>query len=336
MDLGHATAGTGTTTGTDPATGAATDAGTAAPQAATTPITDTGAREAIARLARNASIETSTRNVADVGGYARMLPPGSDVYVTFLPGTPYHHILSTATRLRQVGLNPVPHLAARRFASAAAVADFLGRLRDEAGVARVLLVAGDSDAAAGPFHSTLQVLETGVFQDCGIRSIGVAGYPEGHRRISQRALDDALDRKIRYAEAHGLGLFVVSQFCFEAQRVLGWLALLRARGVTLPVRIGVAGPASVRTLLAYALRCGIGASMKALGSQPVSLNRMLARHGPDDLVRAIAPQADALGAAGLHLFAFGNFADSAQWIREAAAGRLGAEAGGTRSEAVRG
>ena len=298
----------------DASTGTATATGT------TTARADAGLREAVVRLARGASIETSTRNIADVGGYARMLAPGTDVHVTFLPGTPYHHVLSTATRLRQVGLNPVPHLAARRFASAAAVADFAARLRDEAGVTRVLLIAGDSDTGAGPFDSSLQVLETGVFEACGIRSIGVAGYPEGHRRIAQQALDDALGRKIRYAEAHGIELFVVSQFCFEPQRVLDWLERLRARGVTLPVRVGVAGPATVRTLLAYAVRCGIGASMKALGSQPVSLNRMLARHGPDDLARALAPQAAGLGVSGLHLFAFGNFADSAQWIRDTSAG----------------
>ena len=277
---------------------------------------------AIVRLARNASIETSTHNVADVAGYAQVLAPGTDVYVTFLPGTPYHHILSTAARLRQVGLNPVPHLAARRFASAAAVADFVARLRDEAGVGRVLLVAGDSDAAAGPFSSSLQVLETGVFQACGVRSVGVAGYPEGHPRIAQPVLDDALDRKIRYAEAHGIELFVVSQFCFDGQLVLDWLDRLRNRGVTLPVRVGAAGPATVRTLLAYAVRCGIGASMKALGSRPVSLTRMLARQGPERLARTIAPRAAELGVAGMHLFAFGNFADSAQWIRDVAAGRF--------------
>lgn len=297
--------------------------GPAGPAAVGSVAPGAGLRQAIVDLARGASIETSTRNVADVAGYAQMLPPGTDVHVTFLPGTPYHHVLSTATRLRQVGLNPVPHLAARRFASAAAVADFAARLRDEAGVTRVLLIAGDSDAAAGPFDSSLQVLETGVFEACGIRSIGVAGYPEGHRRISQQRLDEALEGKIRYAAAHGIDLFVVTQFCFEPQRVLDWLARLRARGVTLPVRIGVAGPATVRTLLAYALRCGIGASMKALGSQPVSLNRMLARHGPEDLARVIAPLATSLGVSGLHLFAFGRFDDSAKWIRDAAAGRFG-------------
>lgn len=284
---------------------------------------EAGLGEAIARLARDASIETSTRNVADVGGYAPLLAPGTDVHVTFLPGTPYHHILSVATRLRQVGLNPVPHLAARRFASAAAVADFAARLRDEAGVTRVLLIAGDSASTAGPFSSSLEVLETGVFESCGIRSIGIAGYPEGHPRISPQALDDALERKIRYAAEHGIEPFVVTQFCFDARAVLDWVRRQRDRGVTLPVRVGVAGPATMRTLLFYAVRCGIGASMKALGSMPVSLTGLLARQGPERLVRGIAPHAAGLGITGLHLFPFGGFADSARWIADAAAGRFG-------------
>jgi methylenetetrahydrofolate reductase (NADPH) len=104
--------------------------------------------------------------------------------------------------------------------------------------------------------------------------------------------------------------------------VLDWLDRLRNRGVTLPVRVGAAGPATVRTLLAYAVRCGIGASMKALGTRPVSLTRMLARQGPERLARTLAPRAAELGVAGMHLFAFGNFADSAQWIRDVASGRF--------------
>ncbi|RPH61727.1 MAG: metFprotein [Burkholderiales bacterium] len=293
---------------------------------------DTDFGRAIAQLARNASIETSTRNLADVAGYAPLLAPGTDVYVTFLPGTPYHHILSVATRLRQAGLNPVPHLAARRFASAAAVADFAARLRDEAGVTRVLLIAGDSQTACGPFGSSLEVLETGVFQSCGIRSIGIAGYPEGHPGIPQQALDDALERKIRYAGTHGLELFIVSQFCFDGQRVLDWVTRLRERGVSLPVRVGVAGPATVRTLLSYSIRCGIGASMKALGSRPVSLTRLLARHGPEQLASTVARPAAALGIAGLHLFPFGGFAESARWIADVAAGRFGLDERGKTIE----
>ena len=88
---------------------------------------------AIVRLARGASIETSTRNLAEIDGYATWLPAGSDVFAAWLPGTPYHHLVSVAKRLRQAGLNPVPHIAARRLANEDAAREFLALLRDEAG-----------------------------------------------------------------------------------------------------------------------------------------------------------------------------------------------------------
>ena len=132
-------------------------------------------RESIVRLARAASIETSTRNLADIDGYAARLPPGADVFAAWLPGTPYHPLASVAKRLRQAGLNPVPHIAARRFASAEAAREFLALLRDEAQVTRALLVAGDSRVPVWPFDSSFALLETGLLEAYGIRSIGIAG-----------------------------------------------------------------------------------------------------------------------------------------------------------------
>jgi len=281
--------------------------------------------ESIARFALGASIETSTKNHIQIDSYASMLPAATDVYVTFLPGTPYHHIVIIARRLRQIGMNPVPHIAARRLVNATVAAEFLARLRDEAGVTRALIIAGDSHAAVGPYTSSLALLESGLLQVHGIRSIGIAGYPEGHGKISAQALLDALDRKIAYASAHGIEMFIVSQFCFDGKVVLNWLASLRARGVTLPVRIGLAGPATVRTLLNYGTRCGIGDSLRAFGPQPISLTRMPMRHGPEKVVRTIAQCAAQLGIAGLHFFPFGGLAESAHWIRNVSAGhfRLG-------------
>lgn len=282
-----------------------------------------GENAAIARLARAASIEASTKNVAEIGAYATWLAPGTEVYVPCLPATPYHHILSVAKRLREIGMNPVPHIAARRLATVAAAGECMTRLREEAGVKRVLLIAGDNEAAAGPFASSVAVLETGLLQSCGITSVGVAGYPEGHPRIATEALGEALQRKLNYAATHGLELFMVSQFCFDGERVLEWLEALRARGVTLPVRVGVAGPTSIRTLLNYGIRCGIGHSLRALvGAQPVSMPRLLASRGPETVVRRIAPEAARLGIAGLHVFPFGGFVRSARWMRDVAAGRF--------------
>jgi methylenetetrahydrofolate reductase (NADPH) len=307
---------------------------------ASIPPAQAGLSESIAGLALRASIETSTRNLVEIEGYASLLPAATDVYVSCLPDTPYQHILSIAKCLRQVGMNPVPHIAARRLANAAAAKEFLARLRDEAGVTRVLVIAGDSQAAVGPYISSLAVFETGLLQEHGIRSVGVAGYPAGHGKIDAQVLMDALDGKIEYARSHGIDLFVVSQFCFDGSVVLDWLAKLRARGVTLPVRVGVAGPATVRTLINYGMRCGIGDSLRAFGSQPESMTRLLLRHGPETVVRTIAQSAAGLGITGLHVFPFGGFAASARWIERVAAGRFrltGSDRGftldsGTRAE----
>jgi methylenetetrahydrofolate reductase (NADPH) len=283
---------------------------------------DAALHATIARLARAASIETSTRNLAEIDGYADRLPRGTDVFAASLPGTPYHHLVSVAKRLRLAGFNPVPHIAARRLANTEAAREFLALLRDEAGVTRALLIAGDSRVAVGPFESSLALLETGLLETHGIRSIGIAGYPEGHPRIGAPALEAARDRKLDYARAHGIEMFVVSQFCFEAGAIIDWLERLRVRWPAVPVRVGVPGIASIRTLLNYARRCGIGNSVRALGSDPISLPRLLTQQGPEKLVRRIAAADAGATAAGLHCFPFGGFAPSARWLQAVAAGRF--------------
>jgi methylenetetrahydrofolate reductase (NADPH) len=276
---------------------------------------------AIATLARTASIETAARNLAEIDTYASLVPAGTDVYVAALPGMPYHHVASTARRLRQVGMNPVPHVTPRLLASRAAAEDFLGRLRDDAGVTRALLVAGDGEPV-GPYESSAQFLATGLLEAHGIRSVGIGGYPEGHPRVPEAALAVALDRKIEEAARRGIALFVVTQFCFEGEVVLDWLARLRARGLTLPVRVGVAGPASIRALLNYGRRCGIGNSLRAVRSHALSLPHLLVEHGPDKVGRRIGEGGATLGGAGLHCFSFGGFARSARWLAAVAAGRF--------------
>jgi methylenetetrahydrofolate reductase (NADPH) len=268
---------------------------------------------AVATLARTASIETSARNLAEIDTYAALVPAGTDVYVAWLPRMPYHHVASAARRVRQVGLNPVPHVTPRQLASREAAEDFLARLRDDAGATRVLLVAGDGEPV-GPYESSAQFLASGLLEAHGIRSVGVAGYPEGHPRIPEAAIAAALERKIGEATRRELELFVVTQFCFDGEVVLDWLARLRGRGVAAPVRVGVAGPASVRALLGYAARCGIGESIRAVRARAISLPHLLDEHAPDRVVRRLAEGAAGLGIAGLHCFPFGGFARSARWL----------------------
>jgi len=285
-------------------------------------------------LARCASIETSARNVVEIDAYPTLLPAGTDVYAAWIPGSPYHHIVSIAKRLRQVGMNPVPHIAARQLTDRATATEYISRLRGEAGVTRVLIVGGDTDAPAGAYDSSAALLETGLLQANGIRSVGIAGYPEGHPKIPEASLAAAQERKIDYARMHGLEMFMMTQFCFDGQAVVEWLTRLRARGVGLPVRVGVAGPATIRTLLNYGQRCGVGNSIRALKSQATSLTRLVGQQGPDAVVDRIAASAAGLNVAGLHLFPFGGFAQSAKWM-DNAAGRqfgLGVRAAGAGSD----
>jgi methylenetetrahydrofolate reductase (NADPH) len=299
---------------------AAADSTPAAPTV-TPPTSAEAMRDGIRALAAGASLETSAKQPGDLDAFAPLLRDGMDVYVAWIPGRPLVERVAVAARLRRLGVNPVPHLAAREIPSEAALRELLGRLRQEAGVERVLAIAGDT-ATAGPFPSSLALLETGLLEEHGIRRVDVAAYPEGHPKISAADLVAALDAKESYAARHGLHLTLITQFCFDAATIAQWLGALRARGVTLPVCVGLAGPATVRTLLAYASRCGIGASARALGTRTASVGRLLTERGPEAVVRGLVEQGIAHDVAGVHLFSFGGERLTARWLSAVADGRF--------------
>ncbi|MGH7097855.1 MAG: hypothetical protein ACREE4_09395 [Stellaceae bacterium] len=225
--------------------------------------------------------------------------------------------ISACRRLARAGFVPVPHLAARRLASFTQASDFLRRTRAEAAVASVLVIAGDLDRPAGPFCDSLDLLDSGVIERHGIGHILVAGYPEGHPRIGPAALDDALAKKRALARARGFDLTLVTQFGFEPAPIRRWLADLPARDLVCPVRIGVAGPASVATLAKFAVRCGVGASLRALVRGQAAFARVLAEATPDALLAALfAEPLPGAPLAGLHIFTFGGVRQTAAWLAD--------------------
>ncbi|MGH7053075.1 MAG: hypothetical protein ACREFA_04560 [Stellaceae bacterium] len=225
--------------------------------------------------------------------------------------------ISACRRLARAGFVPVPHLAARRLASFTQASDFLRRARAEAAVASVLVIAGDLDRPAGPFCDSLDLLDSGVIERHGIGHILVAGYPEGHPRIGPAALDDALAKKRALARARGFDLTLVTQFGFEPAPIRRWLADLPARDLVCPVRIGVAGPASVAMLAKFAVRCGVGASLRALVRGQAAFARVLAEATPDALLAALlAEPLPGAPLAGLHIFTFGGVRQTAAWLAD--------------------
>jgi methylenetetrahydrofolate reductase (NADH) len=263
----------------------------------------------IASFMAQFSLEATRPTDADITALD-ILARGTRIYISAVPGRPVEESIATAVRLRAAGFEPVPHVTVRGFASTDALDDFLARLNGEAEVRRALVVAGDR-AECGPFRRALDAIDSGVFRRRGIRAIGIAGYPDGHPRIGREELDRALAEKIAAAEATGLAVEIVTQFCFDARAILDFITRLRAFGFEQPLRIGLAGPTSLSSLLRYAARCGVRASAQALATRAGLLRQMFVMAVPDDLVRALVEAAPAN--VSPHFFSFGGLPASARW-----------------------
>jgi methylenetetrahydrofolate reductase (NADPH) len=272
-------------------------------------------RELIALLSQ-ASVEVSSRGhqLQELRDHFRA---GTDVTITFLPGDNYRHNVETAAALRRAGYNPVPHIAAREIASREVLDDFLARARGEADVTRIVVIAGDAAIAKGPFRSSLDVCASGSIEARGIARVGVAGHPEGHPYLSTANAFKGLEAWRDWGQLAKIRVEVVTQFCFESAPILEWIGELDARGLGLPVIVGLAGPASPATLTKFALRCGIGNSMRSLRSQIGRFGRLLADAGPDDVMRGLqsAPKNKTASIAGFHLFPFGGLRKAGDWLR---------------------
>ena len=129
-------------------------------------------------------------------------------------------------------------------------------------------------------------MESGLLQKAGILRMAIGGFPEGNPNISDAVLEEALAAKVNFAHSAGLQLSIMTQFCFEAEPVVAWLHRVRAMGIDVPVRIGLAGPAGLVTLMRYAVHCGVGNSLKVLSEKP-SFARLLIEKGPEPILRGI-------------------------------------------------
>ncbi|WKA30864.1 methylenetetrahydrofolate reductase [Bradyrhizobium roseum] len=271
----------------------------------------------LTEMLSSASVEVSSRG-HQLTDLRNNFAAGIDVTITYLPGDNYRRNVATAAMLRRAGFNPVPHIAAREMPSREALDDFLARARGEADVTRILLIAGDVAAARGPFKSAADVRASGLIEAQGIASVSVAGHPEGHPFLKPPDALNALGSWRDWGRQTGIRVDALTQFCFESGPILQWMADLDRVGIDLPVIVGLAGPATPATLTRFALRCGIGTSMRALRAQIGRFGRLLTDTGPDEVVRGLrsAPAAATASIAGFHLFPFGGLRKAGDLLRQ--------------------
>lgn len=282
-------------------------------------------KSSVQNLVRNYSIETTVPQAERVERFSDAVPPGTCLYIAHIPGTNFQDTVNLAARIRREGMEPVPHVVGRRIESLAVLEDFLKRLSGDAGVRQVLVVAGDNANPAGELTSGLQILESGLLEKYGVRTVGVAGHPEGHREVTEPVLRDALRRKNAYAERTGAKVYVVTQFTFTADSVITWETSHFDDIGRLPVTVGLPGLASAKTLLKYAMDCGVGASLQAFSKRAASLTKLLTVSAPDDIIVGLAGYRERVPKTHLtsvHFFPFGGFKKTADWANKVVAGNF--------------
>ena len=270
---------------------------------------------------QNWSIEVTPSSNKKINDFREVLPVGTTVNVTEIPGSDLERILSTVHQLASQEMNAVPHIAARGIESLAALDGLITRYR-EAHVTEVLLIAGGYKQPIGDFASSIDVLETGLLENLGIKKVGVAGHPEGSPDISKAELAHALKRKNAIAQESGLDMYLETQFCFDAQAILDWEEQIREAGNRLPIRVGLAGPARLKTLIHVAVISGVGPSLQFLKKQARNVTKLLTVQDPYELIETLAPHIDPQSPSALqsiHLYPFGDFSQTAYFANQLAA-----------------
>ncbi len=262
------------------------------------------------------SIEATLPKPDEIETARSLLHEGTKVFLSTLPHVSLDQQIQTARIVRANGLEPVLHVAARYFETRTALVGYLARANREAAVSSLLVIGGDLESPRGEFNSALAVIESGLASDHGIARIGVAGYPEGHPKISDTQLRTALDQKISSAKENGHDIEVVTQFCFSGPSIIRWLDDFWKRWPGVPVRVGFAGPASAKSILRYALRCGVKTPKSGLGHKLTTASRLARNHDPADaIVQVIENKFPNLEIPSVHLFSFGGIEKTVRWMK---------------------
>ena len=269
------------------------------------------------------SIEVMPRTAEKVEDFRDILPGATRVYVAHIEGTPIEDMIATAKRLAAEGYDVMPHFPARIIKDEATLRNWIAMYQGEADIEQALLLAGGVTTPHGDYHSSMQLLESGAFGDAGFKRLHVAGHPEGNKDIdpdgAMTNVDAALRWKQAFSDTSDAEMAITTQFCFEAKPVIDWANDLAANGITLPIHIGVAGPAKLQTLIKFSIVCGVGASLRVLQRRAKDLTKLLLPFSPNEFLAELAAhkvQNPQLNISHVHFFPLGGIKINAKWAIE--------------------
>ena len=267
------------------------------------------------------SIEVMPRTAEKVEDFKALLPKGTRVYIAHIEGTPIEDMVRTAKRLADDGYPVMPHFPARIIKDEATLKNWIAMYRGEAGVDQALLLAGGVDQPHGEYHSSMQLLESGAFGE--FKRLHVAGHPEGNKDIdpdgSTANVDDALRWKQRFSETTDAQMALATQFAFEAGPIIEWADSLKEAGITIPIHIGIAGPAKLQTMIKFAIACGVGPSLRVLQRRAKDVTKLLLPFEPTEVLTDLAAHKASNPDSNIervHFFPLGGIKTNANWAIE--------------------
>ncbi len=270
------------------------------------------------------SIEVMPRTAAKIESFKEILPKNTRVYIAHIEGTPIEEMVQTAKRISSEGFNVMPHFPARIIKDKSTLEEWINMYQGEAGINQALLLAGGVDKPHGTFESSMQLVETELFERYNFKNLHFAGHPEGNKDIdkdgSNKNVDEALLWKQKFNERSDIDIAITTQFCFEAEPVIEWANSLTNNGINIPIHIGVAGPAKLQTLIKFSIACGVGPSLKVLQKRAKDVKKLLLPFDPNDFLETLAKhkkENPKFNISNIHFFPLGGINTNASWIKNA-------------------
>ena len=270
------------------------------------------------------SIEVMPRTAAKIESFKEILPKNTRVYIAHIEGIPIEEMVQTAKRISSEGFNVMPHFPARIIKDKSTLEEWINMYQGEAGINQALLLAGGVDKPHGTFESSMQLVETELFERYNFKNLHFAGHPEGNKDIdkdgSNKNVDEALLWKQKFNERSDIDIAITTQFCFEAEPVIEWANSLTNNGINIPIHIGVAGPAKLQTLIKFSIACGVGPSLRVLQKRAKDVKKLLLPFDPNDFLETLAKhkkENPKFNISNIHFFPLGGIVTNASWIKNA-------------------
>ena len=275
----------------------------------------------ISKLIKNFSIEVMPRTLGKLENIENLWPKNTRVYIAHLEGTTIEDMLVTAKRIKSASFIPMPHFPARIIKDNKVLEDWINRY-SEIGVNEALLLAGGVDRPLGNLSNSMELLSTGLFEKYGFERLHVAGHPEGNKDIDPNGSDinvmNALKWKQDYSKDTNAKISIATQFLFESKPVIDWANKILSNGITLPINVGIAGPAKLQTMIKFAIACGVGPSLRVLERRAKDITKLLFPFEPTNILTELADYKENnpnTNIEGIHFFPLGGIEKSSDFIK---------------------